>query len=60
MTIDYVLRGGRRESVGNGSLRNSFSDFFVGDEGPFDVEEGDPVEKAIGGRCTFGGARTGS
>jgi hypothetical protein len=60
MTIYYVLRGGRRARVGNGSLRNSFKDFFVGDVGTLRVEECDPVVKEIGERCTLVGTRTGS
>lgn len=43
MIINYVLRGGRRGSVGNGSLRKLFSDFFVGDEGPLKSGDCGPV-----------------
>ncbi len=60
MTIYYVLRGGRRVSVGNGSLRNSLSDFFVGDEGPLRVGDCDPVGKESGERCILFVTRTGS
>lgn len=60
MTINYVLRGGRRWSVGNGSLRNSLSDFFVGEVGTLWVGECDPVVKESGERCTLVLARTGS
>jgi hypothetical protein len=50
MTIYYVLRGGRRASVGNASLRSSLSDFFVGDVGPLRIGDGDPVDKERGER----------
>jgi hypothetical protein len=60
MTIDYVLRGGRRARVGNGSLRNSLSDFFVGDEGPLRVGDCDPLVEESEERCTLVVTRTGS
>jgi len=60
MTIYYVLRGGRRASVGNASLRSSLSDFFVGDVGPLQVGDCDPVVKENGERCTLVVTRTGS
>jgi hypothetical protein len=60
MTIYYVLRGGRRASVGNASLRSSLSDFFVGDVGPLRIGDGDPVDKERGERWTVVVARTGS
>ena len=50
MTICYVLRGGRRVSVGNGSFRNSLRDFFVGEVGPLRLGDCDPVGNESGGR----------
>ena len=43
MMIDYVLREGRRASVGNGSVRISLSDFFVGELGGLEVAPCGPV-----------------
>ena len=50
MTINYVLREGRRGSVGNGSLRKSFNDFLIGDVGGFIFVDCDPVGMESGGR----------
>ena len=64
MMIDYVLREGRRASVGKGSLRSPLSDFLVGELGAFDVVvvvvACDPVGNKGGERCTELGTSTGS
>jgi hypothetical protein len=60
MTINYVLRGGRRWRVGSGSLRNSLSDLFAGELGPLEVGAWDPFAEEIGDRCAFVVASTGS
>lgn len=53
MTNSYVLRGGRRWSVGNGSLRKSFNDFFVGDDGPLKNDGEAPVDGESGERLAL-------
>jgi hypothetical protein len=60
MTVNYVLRGGRRCSVGNGSWRKSLSDFLVGEVDPLRVGDCGPVVEESGERCTLVAPRTGS
>lgn len=64
MMINYVLREGRRVSVGNGSVRSSLSDFLVGELGALlivvVVIPCDPVDNKGGERCTELGTSTGS
>lgn len=53
ITRVYVLRGGKRGNVGNGSFLKSLRDLFVGDDGPFGRFDGAPVGIESGGRLEF-------
>ena len=60
MTIDYVLRRGRRGSVGNGSVRNPLSVLFADEFDPLRFDDFGSVVDESGERCKVFVVRIGS